>query len=573
MALWARLRSFWHNVLHRSDLERNMSDELQFHLERRAEDLIARSGLSRKKPCGSHGSSSDPWRNTRKRLGRVSASGWWTNCAATCDMRFAPWAEAKGFTAAAIATLALGIGANTAVFSVVDALLLRKLPVKNPEELVVFDWLRTQDSMVARYSGYGRPGPAPGVGVRTSFSALTFERFREHTATLSDVFAFSPAGTLNIVADGQADTASGLFVTGGYFAGLGVQAIVGRTLSVSDDRPQAEPVAVISHRYWRRRFAGDPSVVGKTIDVNRSPVVIVGITPEGFDGPRMSESSDITLPIAIAARLSPTGRARPVSVWWLQMMGRLKPGVTREQALAELQTTFADTVRESWAARPPDTPNPTRSELPQLRVRPGAQGPDGPRIDAQQILSAVFAVVAAILLIGCVNLATLLLVRASARRQEVAVRLTLGASRWRVIRQLMTETLLLAVFGGIGGAILAWWGKDFMLWLPARETPIVDARIDPRVLAFTAVLSAITAVLFGIGPALRATRTDLGPSLKTSAQKGSITRGVASKALLTAQVADQPRAPRRRRAPGAHALQSQQGRCGVQRRQPVGVSD
>ena len=143
-------------------------------------------------------------------------------------------------------------------------------------------------------------------------------------------------------------------------------------------------------------------------------------------------------------------------------------------------------------------------------MRPGAQGPDGPRIDAQQILSAVFAVVAAILLIGCVNLATLLLVRAAARRQEVAVRLTLGASRWRVVRQLMTEILLLAIFGGIGGAILAWWGKDFMLWLPAQETPVVDARIDLRVLAFTAVLSAITAVLFGIGPALRATRTDLG---------------------------------------------------------------
>ena len=388
------------------------------------------------------------------------------------DLRYAvrTFGRSKGFTAAAIATLALGIGANTAVFSVVDALLLRTLPVKNPDELVVFDWLRSPDSMVAGYSGYGRQGPAPGLGVRTSFSALTVERFREHAATLSDVFAFSPTGTLNIVADRQADTASGLFVTGSYFAGLGVRALVGRTLSASDDRPQAEPVAVISHRYWRRRFAGDPSVVGKTIDVNRLPVVIVGITPEGFDGPRMSESSDITLPIAIAARLSPTGRARPVSVWWLQMMGRLKPGVTREQALAELQATFAETVRESWAARPPDTPNPTRSELPQLRVRPGAQGPDGPRIDAQQILSVVFAVVAAILLIGCVNLANLLLVRASARRQEVAMRLTLGASRWRVIRQLLTETLLLALFGGIGGAILAWWGKDFMRWLPEQET-------------------------------------------------------------------------------------------------------
>ena len=178
--------------------------------------------------------------------------------AATCDMRFALSARSKGFTAAAIATLALGIGANTAVFSVVDALLLRQLPVKNPDELVVFDWLRTDNSMVARHMGYGRSGPAPGLGVRTSFSALTVERFREHTATLSDVFAFSPTGTLNIVADRQADTASGLFVSGGYFAGLGAEAIVGRTLSVSDDRPQAEPVAVISHRYWRTPVCGQP---------------------------------------------------------------------------------------------------------------------------------------------------------------------------------------------------------------------------------------------------------------------------------------------------------------------------
>ena len=537
MRLWSRLRSFWRNVIHRSDMERNMSDELQFHLERRAEDLIAHSGLSLEEAMRiarlEFGSAEKYKEEARQSLGLRLLDE------LRGDLRYAfrMAGKSKGFTAAAIVTLALGIGANTAVFSAVDALLLRKLPVKNPDELVVFDWLRTQDSMVARHLGYGRAGAAPGVGIRTSFSALMIERFREHTATLSDVFAFSPTGTVNIVADGLADTASGLFVTTNYFAGLGIGASFGRTLSASDDRPEAEPVAVISHRYWRHRFASDPSAVGKTIDVNRSSVVIVGITPEGFDGPRMSESSDITLPVALAARLSPAGGVRSVSVWWLQMMGRLKPGVTPEQALAELRTTFAGTVRASWAARPPDTPNPTRSELPQLRVRPGAQGPDGPRIDAQQILFPVFAVVAAILLIGGVNLATLLLVRASARRQEVAMRLTLGASRWRVIRQLLAETFLLTVFGGLGGAILAWWGKDFMLWLPAGETLIVDARLDPRVLAFAAVLSAITAVLFGIGPALRATRTDLGPSLKTSAHKGGIARGIATKALLTAQLA------------------------------------
>jgi predicted permease len=537
MSLWARARSFWHSVRHRSDMERNMSEELQFHLERRAEDLMAERGLSLKEARRiarlEFGSVEKYKEEARESLGLRLLDE------LRGDLHYAlrTFGKSKGFAAAAIATLALGIGANTAVFSVVDALLLRKLPVTNPEQLVVFDWLRTQNSMVAGYSGYGRPGPAPGLGVRTSFSALTVERFREHTGTLSDVFAFSPTGTLNVVADRQTDTVSGLFVTGDYFAGLGVRASAGRTLSPSDDRPQAEPVAVISHRYWQRRFASDPALVWKTIDVNRTPVVIVGVTPEGFDGPRMSETSDITLPIATAARLSPTGRARPASVWWLQMMGRLNPGVTREQALAQLQATFVDTVRESWAARPPDTPNPTRSEFPQLRVRPGAQGPDGPRIDALQILSAVFGLVGAVLLIGCVNLATLLLVRASARRQEVTVRLTLGASRGRVIRQLMTETLLLAAFGGIGGAILAWWGKDFMLWLPTGDAPIVDARIDLRVLAFTAGLSAITALLFGIGPALRATRPELAPSLKTSAQKGGITRGVASQVLLTAQVA------------------------------------
>ena len=258
MALWARLRSFWHNVLHRSDVERNMSDELQFHLERRAEALIARGGVSPAEAMRiarlEFGSVEKYKEEARQSLGLRLLDEF------RDDLRYAlrTFARNKGFTAAAIATLALGIGANTAVFSVVDALLLRKLPVKNPEELVVFDWRRTDNAIVARHMGYGRSGPAPGVGVRTSFSALTFERFREHTATLSDVFAFSPAGTLNIVADGQADTASGLFVSGGYFASLGVGAIVGRTLSVSDDRPEAEPVAVISHRYWRRRFSGQP---------------------------------------------------------------------------------------------------------------------------------------------------------------------------------------------------------------------------------------------------------------------------------------------------------------------------
>jgi predicted permease len=536
MTLWPRVRSFWHNVVHRSEMEDHMADELQFHIERRAEDLVARRGMTpadaRRVARLEFGSVEKFKEEARQSFGLRLVDEWRT------DLRHAlrTFARSKGFTAIAVATLALGIGANTAVFSVVDALLLRTLPVDAPEELVVFDWLRAPEAMVARYSGYGRPGPG-GLGIRTSFSALTVQAFAEHAATLADVIAFSPTGTLNVVADRQTDTASGLFVTGRYFAGLGVRAARGRTLTTADDRPDAEPVAVISHRYWRRRFAGDPGVIGKTIDVNRLRVAIVGVTPEGFDGPRMTESNDITLPVAAAARLDSTGRARPGSFWWLQMMARLKPGIPRELALAELQPIFAETVRESWAARPPDTPNPGRSAIPQLRVRPGAQGPDGPRLDARDILAVSFAVVGAILLIGCVNLAALLLVRTSARRQEITLRVTMGASRARVVRQLLTEILLLALVGGIGGAILAWWGKDFMAWLPSRETPIVDARLDLRVLAFTAVLSTLAALLFGIGPALRATRQDLAASLRTSSQRGGRVRGFASQALLAAEVA------------------------------------
>ena len=218
-------------------------------------------------------------------------------------------AARKTFTAAAVLTLALGIGANTSVFAVVNAVLLRTLPVNRPEELVMFYWLRLPDPMVESYSGYGRQGPN-GAGVRTSFSFLTFERFRDQSRTLAQVFAIAPLRDASVSADGQTDAVTADLVSGSYFEGLGVPAARGRVLTDADDRIEAEPVAVISHRYWQRHFDGDPAILGQAIHVNRVPVTIVGVTPEGFDGIRMTETTDVTIPISMASRVESGTPAR-----------------------------------------------------------------------------------------------------------------------------------------------------------------------------------------------------------------------------------------------------------------------
>jgi len=231
------------------------------------------------------------------------------------------------------------------------------------------------------------------------------------------------------------------------------------------------------------------------------------------------------------------GRAPSDDFWSQQIMARLKPGVTAEQALADLARLFPDTVRESWARRAPDTPNQGRAAVPQLQVMPGGQGSDGPRRDAAPMLSALFAIVGVVLLIGCVNLANLLLARASARRQEVGVRLALGASRARVIRQLLTESVLLATAGGVAATALAFWAKDFLRWVPTPDPMIVDPQIDLRILAFTAGLSLATGLAFGIWPAMRATRADAGPFVGANTRGGGAARGGVSKALTVAQIA------------------------------------
>jgi predicted permease len=533
--LRAQLRSLWRAVFRRSQVEQEMARELQFHLDARAADLVSRDGVT---PI-------EALRRARIEFGSVekykeqgrSSLGVRLIDEFHADLRFAvrTFSKSKGFVAAVTAILALGIGANTAVFSVVDAMLLGELPVRNPEELVAFDTLHGRGTMLASYSGNGRPGPG-GTSRRTSFSALTFERIRDHATTLSHAFAIAPLGSVTLGDGESADVASAQMVSGAYYDGLGVRAAIGRTLSVVDDRPDADPAAVVSHRYWQRRFLGDPKIVGKSITVNRSPFTIVGVTPPSFHGTEISESIDVTLPLASAGRLSATGRPRPISTWWLLVMGRLKRDVAREQVFAEVRPIFEATVRESWAARPPDTRDPDRSGMPMLRVLPGAQGPNGPDPFGWQRLGLVFGVTAVLLLISCVNVAALLLVRGSIRSSEMTMRGALGATRSRLIRQLLTEGLLLAFLGAVAGLALAVWVKDVLPYL-VEEDAVLETQLDVRALGFAAGLTTITALLFGIGYALRTSRTGVMRSVKGVTIRGGVQRALLARTLIAVQVA------------------------------------
>jgi predicted permease len=458
----------------------------------------------------------------------------------------------KGITAIAMLSLALGIGANTALFSVVDALLLRMLPVKEPDRLVLFKSTAPREFSPGSYTGNSNTDRVTGRRIMTSFPYQSFIRIRAQQSALSDVFAFGNVG-LNVNADGQSDVATGQAVSGNYYAGLGVTAIMGRVITDEDDKAGANPAAVLSYRYWQRRFGGNAAVIGKQINLNNVPFTVVGVTPPGFDGTMQAGSTqDVTIPIAWEPQLNvdrERSRMFGAGVWWLRLMGRLKPGATAEEARAQLESVFQQSVVEHRAARQQQAQTQASrpilaletKDYPRLTIDPGGQGEMNSREFYQRPLYLLLGVVALVLLIACANVANLLLARATARQKEIAVRLALGAGRRRLIRQLLTESLLLSILGGALGVLFAIWIKNGLLatsdW-GGRGMAALEPRLDLRVLGFTFVLSMLTGIVFGLAPAWRATKIDLTPTLKDSARSSSAaSRSMLSRSLVVLQVA------------------------------------
>jgi predicted permease len=448
-----------------------------------------------------------------------------------------------GFTAIVVLSLGIGIGVNGALFGIIDELLLEPLPVHAPQELVLFNWLEGRKSMRTGMDGIRTTDTATGRPTSTSFSYPTFRRLQEVNQTLSEIFAFYPLQQLNVRSDDSSDIASGQYVSGNYFKGLGVTALIGRTITDDDDEPGAPPVGVITYEYWTRRFDRDPRVVGKTVIVNKVALTIIGITPQGFSGAlEVTESPDFTLPFAIEPLMAVqrSDLQRP-ALLWVRLMGRLKPGVTREQAAAHLNATMQQSMLDEWrqamAAGETAAGDSTRTldDASTLRAEAGGQGLMDARRRYVQPILLLMGCGALVLLIACLNAANLLFARGTARQQEIAMRLALGARRGRIVRQLFTENMLMAILASAVGLPLALWGTGLLLiWRPWGGGPLVlEHPLDWRMLGFCTSVAILSALVFGIAPAARVTRRRVSPVTHRGAGGAS---APVMKALVAGQV-------------------------------------
>jgi predicted permease len=511
----ARIRSLARALFRRRRFEAAMADEIRFHMEAFAEDLI-RSGVPREEAA----------RRARLEFGGVEsvkeqcrqARGLRLLDELRQDLRFAVRAMLKApvVSTAAIVSLGLGIGANTALFGLVDAVFLRTVPVQNPGELYYF---------------------AHHAGPEASSNYPLFERYRALDA-FSGVTAYW-IGTFRVVTPEAVEPVTGQFVSGNYHAVLGVPLALGRGLSIESDRDTARsPIAVISDAYWSRQFGRSPSAIGSTLNINGRMFEIVGVTRPGFHGLDSDSRVDITVPVSVIA-LDQPGFFDDHGTWMsLRLVGRLKAGTPPAQALAAADVAFRQYMSEpeqQWALGMPGS-----DRFRSAALLPAGRGSDGRRDRTATPIRLLMAMAGVVLLIACANVANLLLARGVSRRREVAVRVSIGASRLRLIRQLLSEGLLLALCGGVLGLIVAVWMPRAILSLfEAGPTPLLlDVTMNARMLGFTFAVAAMTGIGFTLLPAIRATRVDPVPALKAAGALAHVqTRMTGGRLLVASQVA------------------------------------
>jgi predicted permease len=535
-SLPARIKSWFRAATSRSHLESEMEAELAFHIESYTEDLIRR-GLPPE----------EAGRRARIELGGIAVQKeemraslglrLWDDLRADLRYAFRMLMKSPGFTAIAVGSLAMGIGANTAIFTIAKQLLMERLSVPHPEELRLFTWVGGDKVVV--HSGWGDWDNLPG-GLTTcsSFSYPVYQQLRSQNHSLSDLFAFKDISRVNATIDGHADVLQAEMVSGNYYQQLQVQPVLGRAIQPGDDaKPGSGAVALISYGLWQQRFGGSPSIIGKSITVNTVPFTIIGVNPQPFTGAQaVQRSPDIFLPFSMEPLVLARRKGSFLAdddFWWMQIMARVAPGTSEPVAQAALDTALNAAVRATMTVGKDD-------EIPRLALVDGSRGLNFAGKQFAQPVYVLISLTGLVLLLACANIANLLLARSAARQREMCVRLALGADRNRILRQVLVESLLLSSLGGVAGLLLGYFARNAIPHLLSNSWepgPFV-ARFDWRVFAFTAAISIVTGLLFGVAPAWQATRTQVNSGLKDNALTATHRRkGFAGKAIVAFQVA------------------------------------